>query len=113
MKANLIIYFNYDNKPDDDKEKEIADLLMSFGEFCEDTDFEFQTIPRVGEFIKPETLLKKWIENDDYEKPCSDGKAFSKIYQAFRTGSFIVEEIYHALDSCTIHCSDIEYKEIE
>lgn len=113
MKANLIVYFDYDNKPDDDKKKEIVDLLMSFGEFCENTDFKFQSIPRVGEYIVAEPLLKKWMDDKDYEKLCSDGKAFSKIYQALRTGSFMVEEVYHSLDTCTIHCSDIEYKENE
>jgi hypothetical protein len=51
MKAYIIIYFDYDNKPDDDKEKEVADLLMSFGEFCENTEFKFQSIPRIGERI--------------------------------------------------------------
>lgn len=111
MKANLIIYFDYDNKPDDDKEQAVTDLLMSFGEFCENTDFKFQSIPRIGEYIEGESLLRKWIKDDDYEKSCSDGKAFNKVYQALRTGSFMVEEIYHSLDTCTIHCSDIEYKE--
>ncbi len=95
------------------KKKIISELLMSFAEFCDDTTFEFQCIPRIGEQIVAEDLIRKWIENDDYEKPCSDGKAFSKVYKAFRTGSFIVEEVYHALDTCTIHCSDVEYKEIE
>ena len=113
MKVNLIIYFNYDNKPDDDKEQEIAELLMSFGEFCENTEFKFQSIPRIDEHINAEPLLKKWIEDKDYEKPCSGGKAFNKIYQALRTGSFMVKAVYNSLDTCTIHCSDIEYKEKE
>ena len=26
MKADLIVYFDYDNKPDGDKEQEVADL---------------------------------------------------------------------------------------
>lgn len=113
MKANLIIDFNYDNKPEDDQEWEVIELLMSFGEFCENTDFKFQSTPRAGEYINAEVLLKKWIEDEDYEKPCSDGKAFNKTYQALRTGSFRIEEIYHSLDICTIHCSDIAYKENE
>lgn len=113
MKASLIIFLDYENKPNAEQEQEVADLLMSFGEFCENTDFEFQSIPRTGEYINAESLLRKWIKDDDYGKPCSDGKAFSKTYQALRTGSFIVEEVHHSLDSCTIHCSDIEHKETD
>jgi len=110
MKADLIVYFDYDNKPDGDKEQEVADLLMCFGEFCEDTAFKFQSIPKMGEYIVAEPLLKMWIENKNYKKPCSDQKALNTIYRALRTGSFRVEEVYHSLDKCTIHCSDIEYK---
>lgn len=113
MKANLIVYFNYDNKPDDDKEREVSELLMSFGEFCENTKFQFQTIPRMGEYINAEPLLKKWIEEIDYEKVCNDGKAWKKTYEALQTGNFMVEEVYHSLDTCTIHCSDIQYIEKE
>lgn len=113
MKAYLLVYFDYDNKPDDDKEQVVPELLMSFGEFCENTEFKFQSIPKIGEKINAEPLLRKWIKEDDYKKPCSDGKAFNKTYQSLRTGYFMVEEVYHSLDICTIHCSDIEYKEKE
>jgi hypothetical protein len=113
MKAYLLICLDYDNKPDDDKEKKVADLLMSFGEFCENTEFKFQSIPRIGERINAEPLLKKWIEDDGYGKPYPGNKVFIQVYKALRAGSFLVEEVYHDLDMCTIHCSDIEYKDTE
>lgn len=109
MKANLIIYFDYDNKPDDDKEQEVTELLMSLGEFCENTAFDFQTIPRIGEYIDAKSILKKWIMDDDYKKLFPGVKSFNKTYKALRTGSFMVEEVYHSFKSCTIHCSDIKY----
>ena len=113
MKVNLIIFFNYNNKPDDDKEREISELLMSFSEFCENTEFKFQSLPRIGEYINAEPLLTKWIADKSYEKPCEDTVAFQKIYKGLRLGCFMVEEVYHSLDSSSIHCSDIEYQEIE
>ena len=113
MKANLILFFEYEEKPENEKEKELSDLLISFGEFCENNYFQFQSIPRIGEYITAESLLRKWIENKEYKKPCSDGKAFNKIYRALKTGSFKVERVFHSLESCTIHCSDIEYQKIE
>ena len=108
MKVSLTIYFDYDNKSDDDKEKATSDLLMNFGEFCENTEFNFQSIPRIGERIDAEPLLLKWTKDDGY-----DSKAFSRVFQALRDGSFLVEVIYHSFDLCTIHCSDIEDREIE
>lgn len=113
IKIRLTIYFDYDNKPDDDKEQEISDLLISFGEFCEFTDFRFSSIPGIGEYIVAEPLLKKWIDDKNYKKTCLDNRVFSKIHQALRTGYFTVEEIYHSPDNCSIHCSDIEYTEKE
>jgi hypothetical protein len=113
MKVNLLIFFDYNNKPDDDKENEISELLMSFSEFCDDNYFEFQCIPRIGERIVAEELIKKWIENKDYKKPCSESQIWKTMYHVMKEGSFLVEEIYHSLNTCTIHCSDIEYKDTE
>lgn len=111
MKASIVIFFAYNYKLDDDKEQLISELLMSFGEFCENTEFKFQSFPRVGEYINAEPLLKKWIDDKSYEKPCGDTEAFQKIYKGLRLGCFMVEEVYHSLESCSIHCSDMEYQE--
>jgi hypothetical protein len=86
---------------------------MSFRDFCDDTEFEFQCIPRIGERIIAEDLIKKWIANEDYPKNCSDSQIWKTIHQIMKRDSFMVEEVYHDLDVCTIHCSDIEYKDTE
>lgn len=111
MKASLVIYFDYDNKDDDQKDGEISKLLMNFGEFCECTEFQFQIIPRVGEHLYADSLLEMWINDIDYEKGCSDAEAYNKISKVLKTGFFVVEKVFHDFDSCTIHCSDIEYPE--
>ncbi|GEM_PF-3476256 len=113
MKVRLLIFFDYCNQPDDDKEKKVSELLMSFGEFCDDTEFEFQCIPRIGERINAEGLIKKWVENKDYRKPCSESEVWKTFYHIMKRDSFMVEEVYHDLKVCTIHCSDIEYKDTE
>lgn len=111
MKASLVIYFDYDNKDDDQKDGKISKLLMNFGEFCECSEFQFQVIPRVGENIHAYSLLKKWTNDIGYEKGCSDIEAYNTINKVLRTGFFVVEKVFHDLDSCTVHCSDIEYPE--
>jgi hypothetical protein len=112
MKAYLIIDFDYEYRYEGEQEDEILDLLIGFGEFCEDTEFEFQCIPRVGEYIRPEEMVKQWIRNKDYKKPCPDREIGNKITDAFRTGYFKVEEIFHSSKTCTLHCSDIDYENL-
>lgn len=110
MKANLILYFDHDENPDADRNPELAELLMNFGLYCEEAYFTFQTLPRIGEYIVAEPLLREWIGNKKWVKPCLGDEALRKIHKALCTGSFRVEEIYHHFDTCTIHCSDIRYK---
>ncbi|MDR1121933.1 MAG: hypothetical protein LBM08_13580 [Dysgonamonadaceae bacterium] len=113
MRANLNISFAYHEQAKNEIEKETADVLLGLAEFCDDTDFEFQCLPRIGESIVVEPLIRKWLENKKYKKPCPDGKVFGKIYPALKTGALKVDDIQHELDVCTIFCSDIEYEEIE
>lgn len=109
MKTNLVIYFDYDDNDDEFKDQKVSSLLMNFGEFCDNTSFEFQSIPHVGEYIKAEPLLKKWIESKEYPKSYSDEELFNMVFKVLRMGYFMVEEVYHGLDVCTIHCSDVDY----
>ncbi|KAA6326114.1 hypothetical protein EZS27_024744 [termite gut metagenome] len=113
MKANLVVFFDYNEKPDNEIDKTVRDLLMSFVEFCDDTDFEFQCIPRIGETIVSGDLIHKWLENKEYKKPCSDSQIWRTFYHVLKTGTFKVTDIYHSLNRCSIHCSDIEYQEIK
>jgi hypothetical protein len=113
MKTNLVVFFDYNEKPDNEIDETVRDLLRSFVEFCEDTDFEFQCIPRIGEIIVAEGLIHKWIADKNYKKSCSDSQIWKTFYHVLKTGTFKVTDIYHSLDACSIHCSDIEYQEIE
>ena len=113
MKANLIIVFEYSNKSKKEKEQKIVNLLMNFCRFCDETLFEFQAIPNVGEYIIAEALIAKWIENKEFKKPFRDAKTWDKIISILRTGFFRVEKVYHSFDACTIICSDVECQEVE
>lgn len=59
MKANLNPSFAYHEQAKSEIEKETADVLMGLAEFCDDTDFEFQCLPRIGESIVLEPLIRK------------------------------------------------------
>lgn len=90
MKVNLIVYFAYNEKQESEHEKTTSDILDCFSEFCDDNVFEFQCIPRIGEEIVAEDLIKKWLENKDYKKPCSESEVWNKIYSVLKTGTFKV-----------------------
>lgn len=113
MKANLIVYFAYNEKQESEQDKMVTNLLSSFTDFCDDAVFEFQCIPRVGEYIVAEELIEKWLKDTGYKKPSSDGFVWKKFYSALRTGRFRAIAIQHSLTTCTIECSDIEYEEVE
>lgn len=113
MKISLNYSFVYYDSPEDEQEQTVIDLLKNFADFCDSTDFEFQCIPRIGEAIIVEDLVQKWIEREQYKNPNLDSSVWRRIYKGFNTGSFKVAEIYHSLDVCKIHCSDIEYKDTE
>lgn len=108
MKVNLAISFSYDDRSENEKEKLISDLLDSFMDFCDDYNFDFQCIPRIGEEIVAEEFILKWLENKDYKKPCSESEAMKKIYSVLMTGTFKVTGVSHSLRSCTVECSDIQ-----
>jgi len=113
MKANLMFYFAYNEKPENEQDKMISNLIMSFSDFCDATVFEFQCIPRVGEYIIAEDMIKKWLENKKYKKPCPDDYVWRKFYSGLKTGCFRIMKIQHSLTTCTIECTDIEDEQLE
>ena len=110
MKVNLIVYFAYNEKQESEQEKITSDILDCFSEFCDDNVFEFQCIPRIGEEIVAEDLIKKWLENKDYKKPCSESEVWNKIYSVLKTGTFKVTGVSHCLKICTVECSEVQMK---
>lgn len=108
MIVYLTVSFDYNERPESERESTISALLDSFAEFCDDNSFEFQCIPRIGEEIVAEDLILKWLGNKNYKKPCSENIALQKIYSVLKTGTFIITAISHHLTNCTVECSDIQ-----
>ena len=104
----LVVLFDYDEQLESKKDKTTSALIRSFAEYCDDNYFVFQCIPRIGEEIAAEDLFKKWVENKEYEKPCSTTEAWNRMFRIVKTGCFRVTEVQHSLKTCTITCSDIE-----
>lgn len=113
MKVNFTVFFDYHLNPDNEIDEAVSDLLMNFVDFCEFTDFKVQCIPRIGEKIVAEDLIHKWIGNEEYKKPFSSSQIWKIFNDVLKSTTFKVFDIYHSLDSCSIHCSDMEDQEIK
>lgn len=59
--------------------------------------------------LSDEDLEKYRINPKEYPKSYSAEEVHNAVFKVLRIGYFMVEEVYHRLEVCTIHCSDVDY----
>jgi hypothetical protein len=109
MRANIVFFFSYQEKPENEQDKAVSKLLMNFVDFCDRTDFEFQTIPRIGESIAIHDFVDKWFESEKLDNLPTR----QMFYKAMKTADFKVFDVVHSLEGCTIHREEKVVEEIE
>lgn len=106
MQIMLLITFEYSLKSIDRRKAENKDL-NKFIAYIDSKLFEYDAVPRLGEYVDIEDILFDWCE-DNY--PENNEEVYNKLYSILETDQKVME-VKHNRSFVQLYCSDMYCQE--